>query len=127
MPVQPGDGHFVLNQKPLARSPGMLQRNDRLAPKPHGAAMSKLTTVFALAERLADLGFDWQSIQEPYKGTDGYIEYTDDVGVECADGERLFRVRHGEKDFPIRKTLKAVARDLAKVLRSGAKQGGAKM
>src|SRR3984893_5797246 len=40
MPDEPGDAHFVFNRNPLARSPGVLQRNDRFAPKPHGAAMS---------------------------------------------------------------------------------------
>ena len=46
-----------------------------------------LTNVNAIAKRLASLGFHWQGIQEPYKGTDGYIEYTDGVGVECAANE----------------------------------------
>ena len=76
-----------------------------------------LTNVTAVAKRLATLGFpDWTAIQEPYKGADGYIEYSDAVGVECAARERLFRVSFRTRDFPVRRKLEYLAKDLAKAL-----------
>jgi hypothetical protein len=84
-----------------------------------------LQNVNYIAELLAALGFrNWQSIQEPYKGSDGLIEYPDGV-VECAAHENSFRVT---KNFPVRRSVEYVAKDLATVLKKTSRaktKGGA--
>jgi hypothetical protein len=78
-----------------------------------------LTNVNAIAERLAALGFPaWESIQEPYKGANGLIEYAGNVAVECAAHEHVFRVFKGAIDYPTRRNLEYVAKDLRKALAS---------